>query len=732
MEAEHFAGQLRRGNRTWEPQASLVGYAGSGYISALPDTDLQFTIAYTATSPELYYTVNFTTTGTYYIWLRGYAPNGAGDSVYVGLDDRPVTILTGFVPRTWSWATMSNQGTPVVIEVTQPGLHTLRFWQREDGLRLDRLLLTTDTTFIPTGFGPPETRRLTGAANLEYPVDRVIGYDYDHLYRLTSADYSSGETYTYEYDPVGNRLKQIIDGDTTEYLYDAANRLAQVSHQSTVSSYQFDANGNLLNTGVMTNTWDAANRLTQIVNPKSEIVNMYNGVNDRVGQIVDGVQSHFALDVAGGLPEVIYTNPSAGSGGNVYLHLPGVIMAQSAAGELRYLLADGLGSVRQAVDDTGAVTAYNEYDPYGNPIVNPKSEIQNPYGFTGEWWENEVGLLHLRARWYAPGEGIFLSRDPVESEPPYQYVRGNPINLTDAGGLCAEFGDDGCWSVYEQIVHLCPECKYFQRATFSGDRYLHEENIYYLKNIFERVQNGWCPSSSPVSPIQDYGAIHDDRDLTFWLFDELKKGMENSDIQLIRSLNRTGLTPNAPATLAMHYWIALVRNRARYDFKHAIQDMMGETILFRSNEGMPIWAEYSLPGNIFFGFMSNYIGFPDYVVHAGAGAAQLADHFRDNRPICAILPTVPYLFDDPGDYRSVQFGSDLHRKYGRSLTLFQFRDELEQNQHQFPLPPQLPGQGNTPAYGWINSRGGWPYQVGRFNGDEEDEFWPPSFWIGSQ
>jgi|GEM_PF-4511120 len=34
-----------------------------------------------------------------------------------------------------------------------------------------------------------------------------------------------------------------------------------------------------------------------------------------------------------------------------------------------------------------------------------------------------------------PETGTFLSRDPVESEPPYQYVRGNPVNLTDPSGL---------------------------------------------------------------------------------------------------------------------------------------------------------------------------------------------------------------------------------------------------------------------------------------------------------
>jgi hypothetical protein len=33
-----------------------------------------------------------------------------------------------------------------------------------------------------------------------------------------------------------------------------------------------------------------------------------------------------------------------------------------------------------------------------------------------------------------PETGTFLSVDPVESEPPYQYVRGNPVNLTDPSG----------------------------------------------------------------------------------------------------------------------------------------------------------------------------------------------------------------------------------------------------------------------------------------------------------
>ncbi len=284
-------------------------------------------------------------------------------------------------------------------------------------MRIDRLLLTTDTTFIPTGFGPAETERFgAGAALPTAPLSRTIVYTYDNLYRLTDADYSTGENYQYEYDPVGNRLKQIIDGDTTDYLYDAANRLESLDGQPV---YTFDNNGNLLNSDVLTNTWDAANRLVETIRQTDQATNrltpIYNGVGDRVGQTVDGNTTDFALDVIG-LPEVIYT-----SEGNAYLHLPGVIVAESGSGETQYLLADGLGSIRHAVDEDGSVVAYNEFDPYGNPVQNDSG----PYGFTGEWYEGEIELLHLRTRWYSVETGTFLSRDAVESEPPYQYVGGN-------------------------------------------------------------------------------------------------------------------------------------------------------------------------------------------------------------------------------------------------------------------------------------------------------------------
>ncbi len=62
--------------------------------------------------------------------------------------------------------------------------------------------------------------------------------------------------------------------------------------------------------------------------------------------------------------------------------------------------------------------------------------------FTGEMTDDPTGLIYLRARYYHPASGTFLTQDPVmgvvggpaSTFNPYLYVRGNPVNLTDPSG----------------------------------------------------------------------------------------------------------------------------------------------------------------------------------------------------------------------------------------------------------------------------------------------------------
>ncbi len=75
----------------------------------------------------------------------------------MALDDQPPAILTGLPPRQWAW-----QETGLTYEVTQPGEQTLFLWQREDGLKIDRILLTTASGYNPQGDGPSESPRVGG------------------------------------------------------------------------------------------------------------------------------------------------------------------------------------------------------------------------------------------------------------------------------------------------------------------------------------------------------------------------------------------------------------------------------------------------------------------------------------------------------------------------------------------------------------------------------------------
>lgn len=81
----------------------------------------------------------------------------------MALDGQQPVILTEFAPRAWSWAAQSEEtpGGLVSFTISEPGLHTLRLWQREDGLRLDRIVITTNGSYNPSGNGPPESERRT-------------------------------------------------------------------------------------------------------------------------------------------------------------------------------------------------------------------------------------------------------------------------------------------------------------------------------------------------------------------------------------------------------------------------------------------------------------------------------------------------------------------------------------------------------------------------------------------
>jgi predicted RNase H-like HicB family nuclease len=94
----------------------------------------------------------------------------------------------------------------------------------------------------------------------------------------------------------------------------------------------------------------------------------YNGLNDRVSQTVGATTTNFALDVAGGLPEVISTTK-----GTAYLHLPGGIMAQglNLPDETKSRVLDSRSHLR--------------YDPYRGGVPLMQFTIEYEQEADGRW-----------------------------------------------------------------------------------------------------------------------------------------------------------------------------------------------------------------------------------------------------------------------------------------------------------------------------------------------------------
>ena len=98
----------------------------------------------------------------------------------------------------------------------------------------------------------------------------------------------------------------------------------------------------------------------------------------------------------------------------------------------------GLGSTTALTDDTGAVTDTYEYDVFGNIRAQTGSSA-NEFTYTGEQVDS-ADLQYLRARYYDPAVGRFLSQDPLPLLQRYPYVGNNPANLVDPSGLCGVGG----------------------------------------------------------------------------------------------------------------------------------------------------------------------------------------------------------------------------------------------------------------------------------------------------
>lgn len=130
---------------------------GSGVISEYTTRDPR------RDAPKLDYRVQFTTPGIYHVWARGQSRNHYGNSLHIGINGNALDTSDKLEclgeNDAWIWDKDTKDEEPATIEITEPGTFTINAWPREDGIQIDKLVLTLDSDYQPTELGPVATPR---------------------------------------------------------------------------------------------------------------------------------------------------------------------------------------------------------------------------------------------------------------------------------------------------------------------------------------------------------------------------------------------------------------------------------------------------------------------------------------------------------------------------------------------------------------------------------------------
>ena len=118
--------------------------------------------------------------------------------------------------------------------------------------------------------------------------------------------------------------------------------------------------------------------------------------------------------------------------------VPGV--SERTGGTTKFSHLDRLGTNAKTTDASGAVVDSRRYDAFGLPIsvTNPTNSQKGFASAFGIQEDSETGLKLMGHRYYDPGSGRFITRDPIGSGTNwYRYCDNNPLKQVDPSGLRA-------------------------------------------------------------------------------------------------------------------------------------------------------------------------------------------------------------------------------------------------------------------------------------------------------
>jgi RHS repeat-associated protein len=169
----------------------------------------------------------------------------------------------------------------------------------------------------------------------------------------------------------------------------------------------------------------------------------YDAQNRRIAKVVDpdgaGAEVSFTERYVYDGEHIALVFDGSGTQTERYLHGPAIdqVLAGEIHGQTLWALGDHQGTVRQVVDNAGAVINQVSYDSFGGITGQTNPSVTFRFGYTGREHDAETGFIYYRARYQS--EGRFISQDPIGFSAGdanlYRYVGNGPANATDPDGL---------------------------------------------------------------------------------------------------------------------------------------------------------------------------------------------------------------------------------------------------------------------------------------------------------
>ena len=232
--------------------------------------------------------------------------------------------------------------------------------------------------------------------------------------------------------PILHRLKYGV-----EIEFDAP----EVSVSAPVARFGAATPASVVSTETKTLTYDAFNHLIRVEKDGMIATYVYRADGLRHSKTVNGATMTHVWNFG----SIVLERNANGAVVNRFHRGLGHLISSDHHG---YYLFNVRGDVVQRVDATGNVIHTYRYDAFGNE-QNQDAVNTNPFRFAGEYYDWETGFIYLRARFYNPVLGRFISEDPhwnirnmqssvaakMQAANLYMFTMHNPVFWLDPTGL---------------------------------------------------------------------------------------------------------------------------------------------------------------------------------------------------------------------------------------------------------------------------------------------------------